>query len=63
MMSLSELLKAYNSYDENIKDLHGVMTLREEKGKFLLDGEELPSDHPEEWGPMIIAAMAKNYLK
>ena len=39
------------------------MLLKEENGKFFLDGDELPADHPEEWGSIIISRMAKRYLK
>jgi hypothetical protein len=35
----------------------------EKNGKYFVRGKELRTDHPEEWSSVIIAEMAKNYLK
>jgi hypothetical protein len=60
-MSLSEMIEAFT--DALKEEPSKEMILKEENGKFLLDGIELPLDHPEEWGPIIISKVARRYLK
>jgi hypothetical protein len=39
------------------------MMFTENNGKYAIDGIELPADRPEEWGSIMIAEIAKRYLK
>jgi hypothetical protein len=39
------------------------VTLSEKNGKYFVDDQEVDPNHPEEWGSIMLAKMAKSYLK
>ena len=41
----------------------GIWNITEKDGRYFIKDRELPMDHPEEWQSIIVAEMAKNYLK
>jgi hypothetical protein len=59
-MSLGEILNLVRDCFEKPRN---EMLLREDAGNYFLNGVPLPADHPEEWGRIIIARMAKGYLR
>jgi predicted nucleic acid-binding Zn-ribbon protein len=39
------------------------IAITEKDGKYFIKDKELPMEHPEDWQSIIVAEMAKNYLK
>jgi hypothetical protein len=54
---------SWNIQFDELQVPKNFVAITEKDGKYFIKDRELPMDHPEEWQSIIVAEMAKNYLK
>jgi hypothetical protein len=54
---------SFNVQFDELQVPKNFVAIIEKDGKYFIKDRELPMDHPEEWQSIIVAEMAKNYLK